>query len=218
MFNLAARTQMPATFDPGWISQHWPIARCRSTGHQVRVARRSPGVPAALPRGRQLGDADLHQLRRSRADRVRPAEPCRASRAPRRWEYKASALDQDLTITTDGPPHIVRDHLTTMYIGRIDGVHNFDPWEQPSVADHSRTERVGARLASPGGSGTATARLAQLPREETGTLRSAEQSVALDRTSGSLLALDQTTTLVSVPEILLRERRRLDRPWRMTAG
>lgn len=65
---------------------------------------------------RELTESDLPNLA---ARLARPAG----------WEYKASALDQDLTITTDGPPHIVRDHLTTMYIGRIDGVHNFDPWE-----------------------------------------------------------------------------------------
>ncbi len=37
---------------------------------------------------------------------------------PGGWESKANMPRQPLTITTDGRPRIVRDHVTTMYNGR----------------------------------------------------------------------------------------------------
>jgi hypothetical protein len=130
MFNLMARMQMPATFDPGMdqsaLAYHPMQIRRVSKyeflgGRPVFLLRSPEGVTWVMQTYTNHVDHDLTE-----ADL-----PDLASRLalPTGWEYKAKTLDRDLTITTDGLANIVPDHLANMYQGCIDDVNNYDPWE-----------------------------------------------------------------------------------------
>jgi hypothetical protein len=48
---------------------------------------------------------------------------------PKGWSFKATKLDKDLVINTNGLANIVPDNLENMYQGCINNVCNFDPWK-----------------------------------------------------------------------------------------
>ena len=130
MFNLMARMQMPAGFDPRQDQSamaYRPMQIRRVSKYEFLSGR-----PVFLLRSPQritwvmqtFTDHIDHDLRES-------GLPDLAARLalPDGWQYKAATLNQDLTITTDGVANIVPDNLANMYQGCVDGVNNFDPWD-----------------------------------------------------------------------------------------
>ncbi|HSP36465.1 MAG TPA: hypothetical protein VLR26_01800 [Frankiaceae bacterium] len=128
-FNLVARMQMPAAFDPG-------MDQSAMAYHPAQIRRVSKyeflsGRPVFLLRSPE-GVTWVMQTYTNHVDHeLTEAElPSLAARLtlPAGWEYEAKTLDKDLTITTDGVANIVPDNLANMYQGCIDGVNNYDPW------------------------------------------------------------------------------------------
>src|SRR5215469_123143 len=130
MFNLMARMQMPAGFDPRQDQSamaYRPMQIRRVSKYEFLSGR-----PVFLLRSPQritwvmqtFTDHIDHDLRESDL----PGLAARLA-LPDGWQYKAATLSQDLTITTDGVANIVPDNLANMYQGCIDGVNNFDPWD-----------------------------------------------------------------------------------------
>jgi hypothetical protein len=129
-FNLVARMQMPAGFDPtqdqSAIAYH-PTQIRRVSRYEFRRGRpvfllRSPDRTTWVMQtftthvDQTLTEADLSGL----GERLT---------LPDGWTYSSRTLDQDLVIATDGLAHIVADQLANMYQGCVDGVSNFDPWD-----------------------------------------------------------------------------------------
>ena len=129
MFNLMAKMQMPAGFDPSRDQSamaYHPAKIGRVTTYEFRSGRpvfllRSPEqITWVMQTFTDHIDRDLRES----------ALPFLAPRLalPDGWQYKGVTLSQDLTITTTGVANIVPDHLANMYQGCVDGVNNFDPW------------------------------------------------------------------------------------------
>ena len=130
MFNLMARMQMPAGFDPrqdqsAMAYRPMQIRRVSKyeflSGRPVFLLRSPQGTTWVMQTFTDHIDHDLRE-----ADL--PGLAARLT-LPEGWKYKAATLDQDLSITTDGVANIVPDNLANMYQGCVDGVHNFDPWD-----------------------------------------------------------------------------------------
>lgn len=128
-FNLVAKMQMPTGFDfekDQSSMAYQPMQIRRVTTYEFRGGQpvfmlRSPDEITWVMQ--TFTDHVDHELTESEL-------PGLAERLalPEGWEFKATTLDRDLTITTDGLANIVPDDLANMYQGCIDGVNNFDPW------------------------------------------------------------------------------------------
>ena len=130
-FNLVAEMEMPASFDP----EHDQSAQAYRPAqiHRVSVYEFHTGKPVFLLRSpeeitwvmQSFTDHADHTLTES-------ALPDLGSRLSldEGWQFKATTLVRDLTITTNGLANIVPDNLSNMYQGCVDGVNNFDPWDQ----------------------------------------------------------------------------------------
>ena len=128
-FNLVARMQMPASFDftkdqSAMAYQPTQIRRVSKyeflRGRPVFLLRSPDAVTWVM---QTFTDHIDHGLTESEL----PGLGARLRQADG-WQFKATTLEQDLTITTDGLANIVPDNLSNMYQGCIDGVNNFDPW------------------------------------------------------------------------------------------
>lgn len=128
-FNLIAKMEMPAGFDTGedQSAQAYRPAQIR----RVSVYEFHAGKPVFLLRSPK----EITWVMQSFTDHIdqtltETALPDLGSRLrlAEGWQFKATTLDRDLTITTNGLANIVPDNLSNMYQGCIDGVNNFDPW------------------------------------------------------------------------------------------
>jgi hypothetical protein len=129
-FNLVAKMQMPAGFNPG---QDQSAQAYRPT--QIRRVTRydfAAGRPVFLLRSPQ----DVTWVMQTFTDHIDSALtadglPDLGARLdlPAGWSYRAQVLQRDLSIDTRGVANIVPDRLANMYQGCLDGVNNFDPWE-----------------------------------------------------------------------------------------
>ena len=130
MFNLMARMQMPAGFDPGRDQSamaYRPMQIGRVSTYEFRSGR-----PVFLLRSPEAITWVMQTFTDHIDHGLREADlPGLAARLalPEGWQYKAATLSQDLTITTDGVANIIPDNLANMYQGCVDGVNNFDPWD-----------------------------------------------------------------------------------------
>jgi hypothetical protein len=129
-FNLIAKMEMPANFDTNQdqSAQAYRPAQIR----RVSIYEFHAGRPAFLLRS----PGEITWVMQSFTDHIdntltESALPDLGSRLSlaEGWQFKATTLDRDLTITTNGLANIVPDNLSNMYQGCIDGVNNFDPWD-----------------------------------------------------------------------------------------
>ena len=128
-FNLLAKMQMPAGFDPqrdqsAFAYQPTQIHRVNTyefrAGRPVFLLRAPDGVTWVMQTYTDhvdptLTESDLPQLGARLA-------------LPEGWQFKAATLEKDLTITTTGVADVMPDDLANMYQGCLAGVNNFDPW------------------------------------------------------------------------------------------
>jgi hypothetical protein len=129
-FNLVAKMEMPASFD---TNQDQSAQAYRPTQiHRVSIYEFHTGEPVFLLRSPE----DITWVMQSFTDHVdhtltESALPDLGSRLSlaQGWRFKATTLDRNLTITTNGLANIVPDNLSNMYQGCIGGVNNFDPWD-----------------------------------------------------------------------------------------
>jgi hypothetical protein len=129
-FNLVAKMEMPASFDPD--QDQSALAYRPAKIHRVSIYEFHTGQPVFLlrsPEGitwvmQSFTDHVDHTLTES----ALPDLGSHLSLA-QGWQFTATTLDRDLTITTNGLANIVPDNLSNMYQGCIDGVNNFDPWD-----------------------------------------------------------------------------------------
>jgi hypothetical protein len=134
-FNLVARMQMPASFDTDQdqsAQAYRPMQIRRVSTYEFRRGKpvfllRSPDEVTWVMQ--TFTDHIDHTLTES-------ALPDLGSRLGLAdgWQFKATTLDRDLTIITNGLANIVPDNLSNMYQGCIDRVNNFDPWLQDIAA------------------------------------------------------------------------------------
>lgn len=137
-FNLVAKMEMPATFDPDQ-DQSAQAYRPMQIGRVSTYEFRS-GKPVFLLRSpdeitwvmQTFTDHVDHTLTES-------ALPDLGSRLTlaEGWRFTARTLDRDLTIVTNGLANIVPDNLSNMYQGCLDGVNNFDPWQPDTLSDRA---------------------------------------------------------------------------------
>ena len=129
-FNLVAKMAMPANFDPNQdqSAQAYRPAQI----HRVSIYEFHTGQLVFLLRSPE----EITWVMQSFTDHVdhtltESALPDLGSRLSlaQGWQFTATTLDRDLTITTNGLANIVPDNLSNMYQGCIDGVNNFDPWD-----------------------------------------------------------------------------------------
>lgn len=129
-FNLVAKMQMPATFDPqmdqsAMAYQPMQIRRVSNyeflSGRPVFLLRSPDAVTWVM---QTFTDHVAHGLTESELPGL-----AAQLKLPDGWQFEVRTLDRDLTITTNGLANIVPDELANMYQGCIDGVNNFDPWD-----------------------------------------------------------------------------------------
>jgi hypothetical protein len=128
-FNLVAKMQMPAGFDTEKdqsAQAYRPTQIRRVSTYEFRS-----GEPVFLLRSPD----EITWVMQTFTDHIdstltESALPGLGSRLDlvEGWRFKATTLDRDLTIITNGLANIVPDNLSNMYQGCIDGVNNFDPW------------------------------------------------------------------------------------------
>lgn len=128
-FNFVAKMQMPSGFDTEQdqsAQAYQPMQIRRVNTYEFRSGR-----PVFLLRSPD----EITWVMQTFTDHVDPtltelALPDLGSRLslPAGWQFKATALDRDLSVTTNGLANIVSDNLSNMYQGCLDGVNNFDPW------------------------------------------------------------------------------------------
>jgi hypothetical protein len=129
-FNLIAKMAMPANFDTNQdqSAQAYRPAQIR----RVSIYEFHTGKPVFLLRSPEeitwVMQSFTNHIDQTLTESALPDLGSRLSLAAG-WQFKATTLDRDLTITTNGLANIVPDNLSNMYQGCIDGVNNFDPWD-----------------------------------------------------------------------------------------
>jgi hypothetical protein len=128
-FNLVAKMQMPAGFDTDQdqSAQAYRPTQIRRvstyefrSGQPVFLLRSPDGITWVM---QSFTDHIDHTLTEAALPKLGSLLTLAEG-----WQFKATTLDQDLTIITYGLANIVPDNLSNMYQGCIDGVNNFDPW------------------------------------------------------------------------------------------